>query len=273
MKSNFLELFQSRRSLVFLFSIGVAASLLPSLNSVLAQDPSVSCDSKTKLFTVAGHPIWKWNGLSTVFYKSGMTIDADGAPNAYHPNNTGLDDLASAGYPNTSWWPSILVPDPANPKRAYEQKSGEFPGYFVSMTSLQDTNKPEKAKTEPSRYVDARKIPYIVLPRKHSAGANLGDFAVVYNRRNGRIANAIYADVGPSDEIGEGSIALAEVLGIPSSPRTGGVKTDVMYVVFPGSGNPYPKPKWPRSIDQINTEAQKHFKDWGGMARLNACFN
>ena len=28
-----------------------------------------------------------------------MTIDADGAPNAYHPDNTGLDDLANAGTP------------------------------------------------------------------------------------------------------------------------------------------------------------------------------
>ena len=38
---------------------------------------------------------------SAFFYESGMTIDADGAPNAYHPDNTGLDDLANAGTPGT----------------------------------------------------------------------------------------------------------------------------------------------------------------------------
>jgi len=220
---------------------------------------------KTQLFTIADHTVWKWDGTSTIFYKSGMTIDADGAPNAYHPDNTGLDDLASAGYPNTSWWSSVLVPDPANPTRAYVQKVGEFKAYFVAMTTLQDGN---KAETDPSRYVDARKIPYIVLPGNHSAGAKPGDFAVVKNAKNCKIANAIYADVGPPNEIGEGSIALAKALDIPSSPRTGGVANDVIYVVFPGSGNGKP-----RSLEDINTEATKQFKNWGGMARLNACFS
>lgn len=251
--------------LTVLILASVSGLIVKNVDSVFAQDSSVSCANKTQLFTVANRPVWKWNGLSTVFYKSGMTIDADGAPNAYHPKNTGLDDLASAGYPKTSWWRDVLVPDPANPNQPYVQKSGEFAGYFVAMTALQDGN---KAKTDPNRYVDARKIPYIVLPGNHSAGAKLGDFAIVFNHRNGRVANAIYADVGPQNEIGEGSIALAEALGIPSSPRTGGVGKDVMYIVFPGSGNGKP-----RSLNEINNEATKHFNDWGGMARLNACFS
>jgi hypothetical protein len=224
-----------------------------------------SCTNKTQLFIVAGHPVWKWNGLSTVFYKSGMAIDADGAPNAYHPQNIGLDALGNAGYPNQSWWRDVLVPDPQHPSRAYEQPSGKFKGYFVSMTALQDES---KAKTDPSRYVDSSEIPYIVLPGNHSAGAKLGDFAVVFNHKNGKIANAIYADVGPSSKIGEGSIALAKALEIPSSPKTGGVAKDVMYIVFPCSGNGKP-----RSLDDINEEATQHFKNWGGMARVKECFS
>jgi hypothetical protein len=49
-------------------------------------------------------------------------IDADGAPNAYHPDDIGknclkdphrgLDCPANAGYPKTRWWPQVLVPDP-----------------------------------------------------------------------------------------------------------------------------------------------------------------
>jgi hypothetical protein len=42
------------------------------------------------------------SGQTAFFYQSKMSIDADGAPNAYHPDNIGLDDLKNAGYPNTS---------------------------------------------------------------------------------------------------------------------------------------------------------------------------
>lgn len=224
------------------------------------------CTNKTELFIVAGHRVWKWNGLSTVFYKSGMTIDADGAPKAYHPkpdDDKGLDALGNAGYPG-NWW--ALVTHNGNPSgNPVIQKNGDpAPGFYISMTALEDTS---KATTDPHRYVDSSKIPYIVLPGNHSAGAKLGDFAVVFNHKNGKIANAIYADIGPSNKIGEGSIALAEALDIPSSPKTGGVDEDVMYIVFPCSGNGKP-----RSLNEINNEATKHFKDWGGMARVSACF-
>ena len=98
----------------------LTALLAKKFDIVFAQ--TANCTNKVQLLTVDNHPVWKWNGLNVVFYKSGMTIDADGAPNAYHPDNIGLDDLKNAGYPNTSWWKNILVPDPQNPNRAYEQR-------------------------------------------------------------------------------------------------------------------------------------------------------
>lgn len=227
----------------------------------------VSCENKTALFIVAGHTVWKWIGLSTIFYKSGMTIDADGAPKAYHPKpeeSKGLDALGNAGQPG-NWW--ALVTDNGQPSGnpVIQTSADPAPGFYISMTALEDTN---KARADPRRYVDSSQIPYIVLPGNHHAGAKLGDFAVVFNGKNGKISSAIYADIGPTNKIGEGSIALAEALGIPSSPRTGGAAEDVMYIVFPGSGN-----LKPRSIADINLEAQKHFRDWGGMARLSACFS
>ena len=256
--------------LTVLILASVSGLIVKNVDSVFAQDSSVSCANKTQLFTVANRPVWKWNGLSTVFYKSGMTIDADGAPKAYHPHwkkpdsKQGLDDLENAGKPG-NWW--ALVTDNGKPSGnpVIQKANDPAPSFYISMTALEDTS---KARTDPRRYVDSSQIPYIVLPGNHSAGAKLGDFAVVFNRKNGKVANAIYADVGPSNKIGEGSIALADALEIPSSPKTGGVAKDVMYIVFPGSGNGQP-----RSIDVINTEAQKIFKDWGGMARLNACFS
>jgi hypothetical protein len=62
--------------------------LAKNFDIVFAQ--TANCTNKSKLLTVDNHPVWKWNGLNVVFYKSGMTIDADGAPNAYHPDNISL---------------------------------------------------------------------------------------------------------------------------------------------------------------------------------------
>ena len=90
------------------------------------------------------------------------------------------------------------------------------------------------------RSVNAETVPYFVLPGgqyKH-LGIKLGDIAAV--RYNGKVAFAVFADVGPRHKLGEGSIALAQELGIPASPRTGGVRSGVEYLVFPGSGNGTP---------------------------------
>jgi len=75
------------------------------------------------------------------------------------------------------------------------------------------------------------------------------------------------ADQGPKGQIGEGSIALAEALGIPSNPRHGGVVSGILYLVFPGSGNAKPRP-----LEEITAEATRLFEAWGGTAQMGACF-
>ena len=69
-------------------------------------------------------------------------------------------------------------------------------------------------------------VPYIVLPYSipHSRR--------VANLRNGKTSDAIYADLGPRNKIGEGSIALARALGINPDPRRGGQDNDVLFVVY-----------------------------------------
>ena len=133
------------------------------------------------------------------------------------------------------------------------------------MTALQDET---KAETDPRRYVDASEIPSVVLPYNQLGGAELGDFAAVVNRKNRRLAYAIFADLGPPRYLGEGSIALAEALGIPSSAKHGGAYEGVVYVVFPNSGNGKSRP-----AEEINAEAAKLFEAWGGMKQLEACFS
>lgn len=196
------------------------------------------------------------------FYRSIMAIDADGSPRAYNPQNTGLDDLKHAGRPGH--WTGIVTHNDKPWGRPVIQKSTDpAPGYYVSQTALSDFN---KHFTDPKAYVDSEKIPYIVLPKKNSFGAVLGDMAVAYNIKNGRLAYAVYADTDVG--IGEGSIALARMLGINPNPRTGGTgsQANVIYLVFPksGRGNGYIPSRM-----EITRKARRLFKQWGSGPLLN----
>ena len=183
--------------------------------------------------------------------------DVDGAPNAYNPENTELDDLKNAGEPGC--WEGLAKNRDGNP--FIRGPNVAYPGYYVSATALADRTRPFN---DPSRYVDASKIPYVVLPGNLAPelGARPKDFAAVFNLQNGRSSPAIFADDGPVDHIGEGSVALAENLGIRSDSRSGGTRRGILYLVFPGPGNDRP-----RRIEEIHVEAEKLFKARGGIPR------
>jgi Fungal chitosanase of glycosyl hydrolase group 75 len=115
--------------------------------------------------------------------------------------------------------------------------------------------------------VDAARIPYVVLPRAGLTHAKLGDFATVVNLKSGKIAAAIVADESaPELQMGEGSIALADGLGIDSNPRNGGTDGAVAFVIYAGSGNGRP-----RTLDDINATSRREFELWGGLEKLHAC--
>lgn len=206
-------------------------------------------------------PILRLPGTSAFFYEAGMTIDADGAPNAYHPQNLGLDDLVNAGAPGN--WEGLAKDRYGDP--FVQGPDDPYPGFYVSATALADRTRPVN---DPLRYVDASKIPYIVLPggMARQLGVRPGDFSIVLNQRNGKTSYAIFGDVGPSDRIGEGSMALAENLGIRSDARNGGARGGIVYLVFPGSGNGRP-----RTIEEINSEGEQLFQAWGGSYQLAIC--
>jgi hypothetical protein len=226
-----------------------------------------SCDARSILLNfpiyrdgepVREVPIWRLGDSTPYFFAAGMTIDADGSPNAYNPENTGLDDIANAGQPGH--WDGVLQDRDGDP--LMQGPDDPFPGYYISCTSLADRT---KRPLDPTRFVDASKIPYVVLPQEvaFESGTRLGDFAVVMNLRTGAWSFAIFADVGT---FGEGSIALADNLGIRSDARRGGTWGGVFYLVFPGSGDGQP-----RSVEEMNEAAGKAFQDWGGVERLNSC--
>ena len=188
-------------------------------------------------------PVWQLPSSRAFFFVSGMTIDADGAPTAYNPDDTGLDELANAGTP--AHWDGIVTDLDGNP--LIQQEGDPFPGYYISCTSLSDNTKKFDDQTG---YVDASRTPYVVLPKDVAdrGGARLGDFAFVMNLRNGKSSFAIYADIGT---LGEGSVALADALGIPSDARHGGQSDGILYLLFAGSGN-----LRPRTIHEIQSEGE-----------------
>jgi hypothetical protein len=183
--------------------------------------------------TIANTTVYKDESKKLYTFTGAMMIDADGSPKAYHKDDKqALDNLSNGGEPG-NWW--ALVTDNNEPSGTplIQTSSDPAPGYYIAMTSLENR---DKDHGDPARYVNAEVIPYVVVPAGFSNDFKLGDIALVYNKHNGRKCFAIYADVGPKELIGEGSIKLAKELGINSSPKNGGVETGVTYILLIGSG-------------------------------------
>lgn len=95
------------------------------------------------------------------------------------------------------------------------------------------------------KYIDSESIPYFVLPLgfAEAHGIELGDIGAVIYRN--QLSFAVFADNGPADKIGEGSIKLAEnlghspwndwVAGETFSTHGGISEAQVVYIVFPDS--------------------------------------
>jgi hypothetical protein len=211
------------------------------------------------------------NSKAYFYVNERMAIDADGAPNAYHPDDQGIDALANAGYPNGGWR-SVLVVDPDDASQPYIQESGQFAGYFLSKTTLQDKTRP---LTDPARYVDSRLVPYLVFPGAFHAidgTGTFGDLGLAQNLSTGEQTPFIVADAGPQDaKLGEVSIRTAEGLGGRNvNPRNGAgmPRGRFLYVIFPRSKA---EPAWPVSPEQLATQTGELLDALGGWDRVLAC--
>jgi hypothetical protein len=240
---------------------------------VVVRSPVTTCEPRNQVFTIGANnpiPVFKLAGSSALFFRAGMTIDADGSPHAYHPNgHSGLDALANAM--NGSKFVGVVTNASGDP--VVQGPNDPAPGFFVSPTSLADAS--ISSRRDPRRYVNSETVPYIALSgaAKMQNLVTLGDFVAVYNGHTDKLAFAIYADIGPRSRLGEGSIALAEALNIPSSPRIGGEeKRRILYVVFAGSRTAFGQ-LWNRNegVDVINEQASALFEQWGGLPRIKAC--
>lgn len=127
---------------------------------------------------------------------------------------------------NVVWWTADLDVDCDGGRGAICRAD---PDYLPDTSAVDSSGNP----------LDASTLPFIVIPlpstrfRYADYGIRAGQIALVLY--GGRMVFGIFGDAGPSAIIGEASFAMAEALGIPSSPSTGGVDSGVTYLVFTGA--------------------------------------
>jgi hypothetical protein len=143
-----------------------------------------------------------------------MDVDVDGAPNAYGPRGKPtLDILKNAHYQNRADRKIVGYLTDERGRPILQGANDPFPGYYISQTAFADHE--NQNERDPRRYVDARKINYVVrgdLAEKR--GVRVGDFVAVYSKRTQRSVFAIVGDTGnPTGD--EGSLHLLQDLGYP----------------------------------------------------------
>lgn len=249
-----------KRSSVIIIGFSIYLTAFVSACGSKSDTTPVNCD-KTLLTTIENFQVWKLNNSKAVVFNAKMTIDADGSPNAYCPDNKGLDFTANAGKPGN--WFGIVTD--SNGKPVIQKNSDPTPGCYVSPTTLVDKT---LSKENPLKYVNSEKIPFIALPPELLILGNIriGDFAYVYNTKNKKASFAIFADGGPRKKLGEGSVFLAEQLGINKSPRNGGTGKGIIYIIFPRSGKGNGTLRTP---DEINSLGQAELNKIGGAAIID----
>lgn len=179
------------------------------------------------LATIADQEIFQHDNGSFAFL-AGLTIDGDGSPCCYGPDNSGLDFTANAGHPGN--WYGILTNDAGNP--IIQGANDPYPGMYISPTSLEHR---EYSFTDPRRYLDSETISYVVCPgllARKAKGAVLGCRVVVTNTRTDKTIHAVCGDIGPATHLGEASMHVATLLGIASSPRNGGTEEHIIRYTF-----------------------------------------
>lgn len=250
----------------------------------------------TQLLSIGGIPVWELPNQPgqprAIAFIADFDVDVDGSPGAYDPGDIeremegdkprGIDNINNAiktkivdgekqpikdKDDNPVYNPNIVVVVGGKPAI---QQSGPYKGYLISRTSLEDTT--IKDVKDQTRYVNPHEIRYVALPPGlKDQGMNLGDIVLVINQSNQKGEYAIFADGGPPDKLGEGSIKLAADLGLkvnPQNARSGGTsKREILYIGFPGSGDGKPK-----TNSEIYQRGRNIVNQWGGVNSIKGQF-
>lgn len=262
--------------------------------------PVVSIDGKVLAFSSslnidldgapnAYHRLGRVEGKALdMLCNAGRALPGDGRP-PYFGSQSGrcgefLKDVATAeaaGWtgPTRIEWFALATKDKAK-NIPFVQDNGPTAGFYISTTALQDTqNFPNPA--DPNRYLDSRSIPYVVIPKgqkfSFDGKSALGDAAISYNPRNGKIAYGLVGDLGPASKIGEASAAMANLLRDQGAPipiakmdykniQSLAIGKPIVTIIFKGQ-----KVSAPYTAEAVDSAAKAALSAWGGVERLKAC--
>jgi hypothetical protein len=191
----------------------------------------------------------------SVTFTAAAQLDGDGAngqfgqPPCYAPESfpgRTLDVLANAGGPG-NWFGVVTHTGESDVTPVVQTPQDPCPGAYVSATSLHLAGPDGKRlpDSSPFKYVDSATVPFVVVPQMIIQGVEgvvLGCRVVVTNTVNGKSVEAVVADSGPSNKLGEISLACARAIGVPvnetsSHPaNSGGTESHtIRYQLFPGT--------------------------------------
>lgn len=183
-----------------------------------------------------------------VIFRTKLRVNTDGAPNSYHPDDPqghvkAINNIANGitvmqgGVPvpyaetirifkefrDHNWtvptgyeikWDNVLAARKEKSRKIpCIFTSGEYKGYFGSLTSLKNKRSGASAgECAVADQLDERYVPALVIPKGLNPlkdfGVSIGDLLLAVNPYNGAIRAAVVGDEGPEDNLGEGSVAL-----------------------------------------------------------------
>lgn len=203
---------------------------------------------RVRLVSRRGAPAHK-----VIVFRTSLRVNTDGAPNSYHPKDlsgtvkainsicngisvkrNGQRLSCSNAIPvirqfiqnnfrepagTSITWHNVIAPttDATGRRIPCVFQTGEFAGYFGSLTSLKhDLPGQAAGECEHLNQLDQRIIPAFVLPEGQNIlrtlGAGKGDLLVAFNPANNVVSVAVIGDMGPPDKLGEGSVGLNMIL-------------------------------------------------------------
>jgi hypothetical protein len=170
--------------------------------------------------------------VSAVIYESKFAIDSDGSSDASDPDHQNRTSLRHADGSSLDARKESFGVIPLDRAQASAEGLQKLPG----------------------------------VPDFGAIALRLGDIGIAFWKNTSAVF--VCGDQGPPNAVGEGSIKMAQLLGIPSDPRTGGFNDQdlhdmgrgVTHIVFPGSSDLAPgKNRTQRTAAQIEQLGRQLF--------------
>ena len=151
-------------------------------------------------------------------------------------------------------------------------KSGEFNGYFGSLTALTNDLTTNKGECDINNQLNPMTVPALVLAGGQNPvkdfGAKVGDLLFAFNPKTQLFTSAIIGDTGPANNLGEGSVSLNMKLRGATTPPTNKLETfrlsiedaKVLIAIIPRSrlfrvAKPYTAANIDQRLNEWRTEA------------------